>query len=166
MLSIWITCTEKPNVKFLLTTRVRCLKNDDAINPFPSKKLILPKDTLWCKSSNFLLTNWLSRAKTYHKDVYKSNTSRLSDPNENIRLQSSGMRRKHNFEIVFGFKSDTAVWTFHFALANPPPPPSFAFLVSFFVIPLMGIKEASFGKKTILGKLLWSSDYMKGNIVL
>ena len=31
---------------------------------------------------------------------------------QNISLRSSGMRRKQNFEIVFGFKSDTAVLTF------------------------------------------------------
>ena len=120
LLSNSTTWTEKPNVKFLRSTRVRCLKNDDAINPFASNKFAAPKHTLWCNSSNFLLTTWLSRAKTYHKAVYKSNTSRLSDPNENIMLQSSGMRRKQNFEIVFGFKSDTAVLTFLFALANPP----------------------------------------------
>ena len=33
---------------------------------------------------------------------------------QNISLGSSGMRRKQNFEIVFGFKSDTAVLTFTF----------------------------------------------------
>ena len=33
---------------------------------------------------------------------------------QNISLQSSGMCRKQNFEIVFGFKSDTAVLTFTF----------------------------------------------------
>ena len=33
---------------------------------------------------------------------------------QNISLRSSGMRRKQNFEIVFGFKSDTAVLTFTF----------------------------------------------------
>ena len=31
---------------------------------------------------------------------------------QNISLQSLGMRRKQNFEIGFGFKSDTAVLTF------------------------------------------------------
>ena len=86
-----------------------------------SPQKILARDTLWGKSSNFLLTTWLSRPKTYHKAVYKSNTSRLSDPKENIILPSSGIRRKQNFEIVFGFKSHTAVWTFLSALANPPP---------------------------------------------
>ena len=29
-------------------------------------------------------------------------------------LRNSGMRRKQNFEIVFGFKCDTAVLTFSF----------------------------------------------------
>ena len=86
-----------------------------------SPQKILARDTLWGKSSNFLLTTWLSRPKTYHKAVYKSNTSRLSDPKENIILPSSGIRRKQNFEIVFGFKTHTAVWTFLSALANPPP---------------------------------------------
>ena len=33
---------------------------------------------------------------------------------QNISLRSSGMRRKQNFNIVFGFKSDTAVLTFTF----------------------------------------------------
>ena len=33
---------------------------------------------------------------------------------QNISLRSSGMRRKQNFEIVFGFKSDTAVLTVTF----------------------------------------------------
>ena len=33
---------------------------------------------------------------------------------QNISLRSSGMRRNQNFEIVFGFKSDTAVLTFTF----------------------------------------------------
>ena len=96
-----------------------------------SPQKILARDTLWDKSSNFLLTTWLSRPKTYHKAVYKSNTSRLSDPNENTRFQSSGMRRKQNFEIVFGFKSDAAVLTFLFALANPPLLSLFLSLFSF-----------------------------------
>ena len=33
---------------------------------------------------------------------------------QNISLRSSGMRRKQNFEMIFGFKSDTAVLTFTF----------------------------------------------------
>ena len=33
---------------------------------------------------------------------------------QNISLRSSGMRRKQSFEIVFRFKSDTAVLTFTF----------------------------------------------------
>ena len=37
---------------------------------------------------------------------------------QTISLRSSGMRRKPNFEIVFGFKSDTAVWTFTFAFLS------------------------------------------------
>ena len=42
----------------------------------------------------------LLRAKSYHKAVYSSYTSRPSDPDaKHLRLQSSGMRRKQNFEI-------------------------------------------------------------------
>ena len=33
---------------------------------------------------------------------------------QSISFRNSGMRRKQNFEIVFGFKSDTAVLTFPF----------------------------------------------------
>ena len=39
---------------------------------------------------------------------------------QNISLRSSGMRRKQNFEIVFGFKSDTAVLTFTFRFLFSP----------------------------------------------
>ena len=38
---------------------------------------------------------------------------------QNISLRSSGMRRKQNFEIVFGFKSDIAVLTLLFAFSPP-----------------------------------------------
>jgi len=39
---------------------------------------------------------------------------------QNINLQSSGMRRKQNFKIVFGFKSDTAILTFTFRFLSSP----------------------------------------------
>ena len=39
---------------------------------------------------------------------------------QNISLRSSGMRRKQNFDIVFGFKSDTAVLTFTFCFLSSP----------------------------------------------
>ena len=39
---------------------------------------------------------------------------------QNISLQSSGMRRKQNFDIVFGFKSDTTVLTFTFPFLSSP----------------------------------------------
>ena len=38
---------------------------------------------------------------------------------QNISLRSSGMRRKQNFDKVFGFKSDTAVLTFTFIFSPP-----------------------------------------------
>ena len=46
---------------------------------------------------------------------------------QNISLQSSGMRREQNCEIVFGFKSDTTSSLDFFLL-----PSFFAFLASFF----------------------------------
>ena len=49
---------------------------------------------------------------------------------QNISVRSSGMHRKQNLEIVFGFKSDTAVLTFTFLF--PSIPSFFAFLASFF----------------------------------
>ena len=39
---------------------------------------------------------------------------------QNTSLQSSGMRRKQNFEVVFGFKGDTAVVTFTFRFLSTP----------------------------------------------
>ena len=39
---------------------------------------------------------------------------------QNIRLQSSGMCRKQNFGIVFGFKSDTVVLNFTFCFLSSP----------------------------------------------
>ena len=49
---------------------------------------------------------------------------------QNTSLQSSGMRRKQNFEIVFGFKSDTVDLDLYFSLFLLPS--FFAFLASFF----------------------------------
>ena len=37
---------------------------------------------------------------------------------QNISLRSSGMCRKQNFNIVFGFKSDTAILTFTFSFLS------------------------------------------------
>ena len=39
---------------------------------------------------------------------------------QNISLRSLGMGRKQNFEIVFGFKSDTAVLNFTFCFLSSP----------------------------------------------
>ena len=39
---------------------------------------------------------------------------------QNISLQSSGMRRKQNFEIVFRFESETAVLTFTIRFLSSP----------------------------------------------
>ena len=39
---------------------------------------------------------------------------------QNINLQSSGIGRKQNFKIVFGFKSDTAILSFTFRFLSSP----------------------------------------------
>ena len=62
------------------------------------------------------LVEWFSgpvvlwRATTHHKAVYRSYNSWPSD----------GMRRKQNFEVVFEFKSETAVLTFTFRFLSSP----------------------------------------------
>ena len=50
---------------------------------------------------------------------------------QHVSLWGSGMRRKQNFEIVFGLKSDTAVLTLLFGFTSLLPS-YFAFLASFF----------------------------------
>ena len=50
---------------------------------------------------------------------------------QTVSLWSLGMRRKQNFEIVFGLKSDTAVLAFTFCLLHSP-------LFSIFLLHLVG----------------------------
>ena len=54
---------------------------------------------------------------------------------QNISLRSSGMCRKQNFEIVFWFKSDTAVLTFTFRFLSSP---LFLFFLPHFFFSLAG----------------------------
>ena len=75
---------------------------------------------------------------------------------QNISLRSSGMRRKQNFEIVFGFKSDTAVLTFTFRFLSSL---LFSLFLPHFFFLLLGIQQASFWWEKFLGKLLGSWDY-------
>ena len=55
---------------------------------------------------------------------------------QNISLRSLGFCRKQNFEIVFGFKSDTAILTFTFRFLSSPL--FLLFLPHFFFL-LLGI---------------------------
>ena len=55
---------------------------------------------------------------------------------QNISLGSSGMRRKQNFEVVFGFKNETAVLTFTFCFLSSP---SFSLFLPHVVFLLLGI---------------------------
>ena len=78
------------------------------INPFA------PGD--FTKKRVLTLVEWFSgpvvlwRATTHHKAVYRSYNS----------LPSDGMHRKQNFEVVFEFKSETAVLTFTFRFLSSP----------------------------------------------
>ena len=58
---------------------------------------------------------------------------------QNISLRSLGMRRKQNFEIVFRFKSDTAVLTFTFRFLSSP---LFSLFLPHFFFLLLGIKAS------------------------
>ena len=77
---------------------------------------VLPKNAFEASRTVFLVTVVLLRAKTYHKAVYRLYSSQPSDPDAkiNIGLQSASIRRRQNFIIIFGFKSDKAVLTFTF----------------------------------------------------
>ena len=57
---------------------------------------------------------------------------------QNISLQSSSMHRKQNFEIVFGFKSDTAVLTLYLSLSLLPSFFGFSCLIFSFAGHLVG----------------------------
>ena len=74
----------------------------------------------------------LLRAKTYHKSICRSYTSRPSDPVAKYQLVRFGHAQKAKLrDCVFGFKSDTAVLhDFYFSLSLLPS--FFAFLASFF----------------------------------
>ena len=69
---------------------------------------------------------------------------------QNISLQSSGMRRKQNFEIVLGVKIDTAVLTFTFHFLSSPL--FLFFLPHFFSLAGHLVDIILAGK--VLGKLL------------
>ena len=80
-------------------------------------------------------------------------TTRPSDPDANYRnisLGSSGMRRKQNYDIVFGFTSNTAVLTFTFSFLSSP---LFSlFLASFFFF-CWAFRRLHFGGKSFRSML-------------
>ena len=78
---------------------------------------------IYCKST-FSQRVHLS---TYRLDIKTFNSI--------ISLRSSGMRRKQNFDIVFGYKSDTAVLTFTFPFLSSP---LFSLFLLIFFFPLAG----------------------------
>ena len=64
---------------------------------------------------------------------------------QNISLRSSGMRRKQNFEIVFGFKSDTAVLTFTFRFLSSL---LFSLFLPHFFFSFWAFSRLRFGEKS------------------
>ena len=64
---------------------------------------------------------------------------------QNISLRSSGMCRKQNFEIVFGFKSDTAVLTFTFCFHSSP---LFSLFLPHFFFSCWAFSRLCFGGKS------------------
>ena len=89
--------------------------------------------SLSCYKELKLTTNWFT-GRTLHGLLIQM---------QNISSRSSGMRRKQNFEIVFGFKSDAAVLTLTFRFL----PSFFAFLASFF-FPCWAFSRLRFGGKS------------------
>jgi len=64
-----------------------------------------------------------SFARTFSSKERRLGTRQGRDPFvQLISWRTLGMRRKQNFEIVFGFKSDTAVLTFSFRFLSTPLP--------------------------------------------
>ena len=61
-----------------------------------------------------------SRLVVSHKPVYRSYTSRPSDPDAKYQLAKFGHARAESKMMVFGFKSDTAVLTFTFRFLSSP----------------------------------------------
>ena len=68
-------------------------------------------------------------AKTYHKLVCRSYTSRPSDPDAKYQLAKFGHTQKAKFRPFWGLKVTQQSWLLLFALS---PPSFFAFLASFF----------------------------------
>ena len=64
---------------------------------------------------------------------------------QNISLRSSGMRRKENFEIGFGFKSDIAVLTFTFRFLSSL---LFLLFLPHFFFSCWGFSRLHFGGKS------------------
>ena len=80
---------------------------------------ILPKNAFWSLSSGFLVTVVLLRAKTYHKSICRSYTSRPSDSVAKYQLVRFGHAQKAKLGLDF-----------YFSLSLLPS--FFAFLASFF----------------------------------
>ena len=81
---------------------------------------ILPKTHVEASRVVFRSLSWYKELKLTTKRFTGRTLGGLLIQMQNISLRSLGMRRKQNFEIVFGFKSDTAVLTFTFRFLSSP----------------------------------------------
>ena len=98
------------------------------LNPFPPGNFAENRAALWSKKRKFTAKpidgnahspNFVARGRDDRRDPFV----------QRISWRTLGMRRKQNFEIVFGFKSDTAVLTFSFPFLSLSLP---SILLSFF----------------------------------
>ena len=101
------------------------------LNPFPPGNVAENRAAFWSKKRKFTAKpidgnahspNFVARGRHDGRDPFV----------QRISWRILGMRRKQNFEIVFGFKSNTAVLTFSFRfLSTPLPSISLSFFFSF-----------------------------------
>ena len=79
---------------------------------------ILPKNASWSLSSGFLVAVVLLRAKTYHKALCRSYTSRPSGPIAKYQLAKFGHAQKAKFRVL-GLKVTQQSWLLLFAFSPP-----------------------------------------------
>ena len=113
------------------------------LNPFPPGNFAKNRAALWSKKRKFTAKpidgnahspNFVARGRDDGRDRFV----------QRISWGILGMRRKQNFEIVFGFKSDTAVLTFSFPFLSLSLP---SILLSFFFsFPGLCFGQKSFSK--------------------
>ena len=125
------------------------------LNPFPPGKFAENRAAFWSKKREFtakpidgnaLSPNFVARRRHDGRDPFV----------QRISWRILGMRRKQNFEIVFGFKSNTAVLTFSFRFLSTPLP---SISLSFFFLFLDFVSAGKVFEKTFLSRNLISTIF-------